>query len=50
MNADLSRGHVDVAGGQDILADPEDTVILLRHLPKVLAHHHEPKYGESQST
>lgn len=33
------------AGGKDILADPEDTIILLRHLPKVQAHHHEPSYG-----
>lgn len=33
------------AGGADILADPDDTVILLRQLPKLFAHHHEPKYG-----
>jgi hypothetical protein len=33
------------AGGADILADPDDTVILLRKLPKLFAHHHEPKYG-----
>jgi hypothetical protein len=34
------------AGGKDILADPTDTLILLRNLPKVEAHFHEPKYGE----
>jgi len=34
-----------IAGGKDILADPEDTIILLHHLPKVQAHHHEPSYG-----
>lgn len=32
-------------GGADILADPDDTVILLKKLPKLFAHHHEPKYG-----
>lgn len=39
--------HVFVTGGQDVLADPIDTQLLLGQLASVKAHHHEPAYGET---